>query len=259
MARSTTTKKSGNVEGENITLDFDAVVISPDVLKKAVSAFVELLKAVTESVCGNGKRAEWNMILAEGSRLVVARPVPNNETAHLSQTIISVIPDGLKRLEKGTPTSPLHFNERALRAARELAGLRKENRGIDYLRIRSIGKPTEFGERAIVSIDYLLGGQHQALGTIEGKLRTLTDRGTLQFVVYDSLYDRGVNCFITDELAQGAMLAFRKRVAVSGMIQYDREGHPASIRVDEIKVFKDIAELPNPSVLRGIFTRGEAV
>ena len=239
-------------------MDFDAKVVSPDTLKRAVSAFVDLLRGVSENVVGGGeKRIQWNMCLSEGSRLVVAHAVTDPETQRASELVIHVLQDGLKRLERDTPSIPSYFDERCLRAARELAMLRSENKGLDYVRIRSTGRPTEISERSSVCVDRLLGGQHQALGAIEGKLQTLSDRQTLQFVVYDSLYDRGVNCFIREDLVPQAMKAFRKRVAVTGVIQYDREGRPVSIRVEGIREFKDDADLPTVKSMRGIFKRSE--
>jgi hypothetical protein len=194
----------------------------------------------------------------KGSCRVIARPVPDTQTIRASSLVIQAIPDGLRRLAKGTPTAPSYFDDRALRAAKDLADIKNHGgKGLDYIQIRSSGKPCAVGERTLNSIDRLLGGQHQALGSIEGKLETISARGQLQFVVYDSLYDRGVNCFMKDEIMSDAIKAFRKRVAVSGMVQYDKEGRAVSIRVDSIREFKDVADLPPIHELRGIFRRGE--
>src|SRR6266436_5987868 len=106
-----------------LTLDFDAVVVTPDHLKRAVSAFVELIKAVSADVAGNGKRVQWDMTVGTGSRLVIARPVADPETIRDAEIVLSVLPEGLKRLEKGTEVFPAHFDEKALKAARELASL----------------------------------------------------------------------------------------------------------------------------------------
>lgn len=249
--------KIGNIKGENVTLDFDAPVVSPETLKQAVSAFMDLLIEVSAEV-GHGTKILWNVSVEKGSRLFIARPANASSDAS-SNTVIKAISSGLKALERGTAVTPTHFNDRALNAAKRLAMLRGESdRKLNYLRIRSVGKPCEISSRTTISVDRLVSGQRQAYGTLEGKLQTLTERGGLQFTVYDDLFDKGVNCFLEEGTAQSAVQAFGRRVAVSGLIQYDKEGRPVSIRVETIRIFKDVSELPPIKSLRGIFKRAEA-
>jgi hypothetical protein len=240
---------------KSVTLDFDAPVVAPDTFRRLVSAFVELLNSVTEKAAGTGKRATWNMTVSEGSRLLTAAAVADRTTEAVVEKVVHAIPDGLRRLAKGTPATPMYFDQRALRAARELASISKE-RKLTYLQFRAVGSPVSVSERVADTVVKLLG-QHQALGTIEGKLQTISDRQTLQFVVFDSLYDKGINCFMDEAIMEQAMQAFRKRVAVTGMVQYDQEGQPVSIRVDTIHVFKDVSELTPISELRGLFKKAQ--
>lgn len=250
--------KTKRDKGDKITLSFDAPVVSPDVFRRAINAFIELLKSVSDEATGSGKKIQWNMSVAKGSSVVIARPVADTATMRATSLVIQAIPQGIRRLQKGTPTIPNYFDTRALRAAKELVEIMDGGHNkLEYIRIQSVGKPVDLQERAADSIDRLLGGQHQALGSIEGKLQTISNRGQLQFVVFDSLYDKGVNCFIEDEMVDQAIKGFGKRVAVSGMIQYDKEGRPVSIRVDSVRIFKDASELPSIDEMHGIFKRGE--
>jgi len=248
--KKTITKKSNKV-----TLDFDGALVTPDTFRRLVAAFVDLLESVTEKAAGSGKRAVWNMVVSEGSRLITARAVADLQTQAVVQRVVRAIPDGLRRLEKGTPTPPAYFDPRALRAARELSSYTKE-RKLTYLQFRGAGSPVSLSNRSAENVVKLLG-QHQALGTIEGKLQTISDRQTLQFVVFDSLYDKGVNCFMDEAIMEEAMRAFRKRVAVTGMVQYDQDGNPVSIRVDAIQIFKDVSELPPIKEFRGLFKKAQ--
>lgn len=245
--------KSGN-QNDEVILDFDAALISPDHLKKAVSSFVDLLKAVTEAAAEGGKKVQWDMSVRKGSCIVAAKPVKDTESSASAKRVMQAIPDGLRLLDKGISVMPDYFNDKALRAARDLASLQGP-KGLKYVRIKGSGKKLELGSASIASIDRILGGQHQSIGTVEGRLQTLTERGQLQFVVYDSLYDKGVNCFMTDEISQTAIEAFRRRVAVSGIIQYDQHCRPVSIKVDAIRIFKEDSELPPIRELRGILKR----
>jgi hypothetical protein len=97
--------------------------------------------------------------------------------------------------------------------------------------------------------------QYQAYGAIEGKLSTISERGQFQFVVWDALSDRPVNCFIPEDKFDEATQAFRKRVHVSGMIQYGRDRKPVAIKVDRIRRFREISELPELEEFRGILQK----
>lgn len=257
MARKSSSSVRTKKGGDNkITLSFDATIVTPDVFKRAINAFIELLKSVSDETTGSGKKIQWNMSVAKGSNNVIARPVADVLTARASSLVIQAIPQGIRRLQKGTTTAPAYFDTDALQAAKELAEIISSGRNKpSYIRIQSTGTPCEIEERTVASVDRLLGGQHQALGTIEGKLQTISNRGQLQFVVFDSLYDKGVNCFVEDEMVDQAVQGFGKRVAVSGMIQYDKEGRPVSIRVDSVHIFKAESELPSIDEMHGIFKK----
>lgn len=248
--------KSLKKDQNSITLDFDGPVVTPDTFRRLVSAFVDLLMAVTDKAAGTGKKTVWDMTVSTGSRLFVARAVADHKTTATTQRVIKALPSGLNKLEKGTDVPPAYFDQRALRAARELAQIPKQ-RKLTYVRFHAEGVPDIPVSQHSADTAIRLLGQHQALGSVEGKLRTLSDKGALQFVVFDDLYDNGVNCFMNEELMEQAKDAFRKRVAVTGMVQYDQEGRPVSIRVDTIKVFKDVSELPPIKNLRGIFKKAQ--
>jgi hypothetical protein len=244
------------IKGDNITLDFDGVVVSPETLRQAVSGFVELLCEISSEVAGSGKTPKWNIEVDKGSAVFIARPIADNLTQRASVETIDAITSGLRMLERGPSATPPFFNDRALKAARSLGSLTEgKQKRLTYLRVRSKGKPCEITPRASVSADLLIAGQHTAYGHVEGKLQTLSERGQLQIVVYDDLFDKGVNCFIDNEHAQAAIGAFGKRVSVGGMVKRDSEGRPLSIKVESIRVFKGPTELPPFDELQGIYAK----
>src|SRR5438309_1242425 len=118
-------RKNPKKIANSVTLDFDGVIVTPDTFRRLVSGFVDLLNAVTEKAAGTGKRAVWNMAVSQGSRLLIATAVADRLTEAVAEKVIRAIPDGLRRLEKGTPVAPIYFDQRALRAARELASIPK--------------------------------------------------------------------------------------------------------------------------------------
>src|ERR1035438_2295068 len=79
-----------------ISLSFDAPIVSPDTFKRAVNAFIELIKAVSDEVVGAGKKIQWNMSVEKGSCVVIARQVADAETFRASKLVIQAMPDGLR-------------------------------------------------------------------------------------------------------------------------------------------------------------------
>jgi hypothetical protein len=114
------------------------------------------------------------------------------------------------------------------------------------------GKVVEVTPKVGEVVRRSFSGENRAFGSIEGKLQTISDRGAFQFVVFDALSDKGVNCFVPQEKFNLAHGAFGKRVRVEGEINYDKQGRPLSIRVTDIKVFKNLSELPPVDDFLGI-------
>lgn len=250
-----TTKTEAEKSSDELTLRLDGALITPQDFKLAVQAFTDLLIQVTEVLSAGEAKPVWNMSVRTGSTVIVARAFPNPKTKRRAQATIRAIRSGIIRIQKGAIDVP-HFNKKALFATRDLASLRSEDAGpgIPTIQIAAgKGKSAEITRAIADHLKRNLGVQRKAYGSIEGKLQTITDRGTYQFVVYDDLSDRGVNCFVAPGLFKQAHAAFGKRVAVSGEISYDRTGKPLAIKARAIRIFREISELPPIERFRGIF------
>lgn len=239
-----------------VTLAFDGPFVSPETFRDAACAFVDLLQGVAEEVSG-GEKLLWNIQVQHGSRMFVAEPVANTLTTKAARQSVRAIRGGLSLLKRGTDIQPPYFNQRAIRGAKTLSSLVDEKKQrVSYVTIKTTGKPLDLTPRIVMSADKLLSGTHTAFGSVEGRLRTLSDTdGKIQFVVYDDLFGKGVNCFIPDDLAPKAVSAFRKRVLVQGMVKYDREGRAMSIKVETLRPFRDPSELPSIDELYDIYNK----
>ena len=90
-------------------------------------------------------------------------------------------------------------------------------------------------------------------GTIEGRLETIQDRdGKLLLQVRDAMLRQNVRCYFAEEMLPAAFDMFRKRVEVTGIIHYRRNGSPISIEVSQIEKLPDDSELPTLDDVRGI-------
>jgi hypothetical protein len=91
-------------------------------------------------------------------------------------------------------------------------------------------------------------------GTIEGRLETITEgsSGSLQFQIRDAMLKQKVRCFFPENLLTEVFDKFRKRVEVSGVIHYRKNGMPISIEAVSVVSLSDDSELPTAGDVRGI-------
>lgn len=116
----------------------------------------------------------------------------------------------------------------------------------------------------LISGKTLAGGKaapmKYSLGTVKGTIQTLSMRKKLSFTIWDSLFDKPVNCYLKEGEEERMRNAWGKHAVVSGKIGRQAEsGRPIVIReVKSIRIF----EQPEPGSYRharGVlpWTRGD--
>lgn len=80
----------------------------------------------------------------------------------------------------------------------------------------------------------------RAYGTVAGRIQTLSSRKRLGFTLYDSLFDKAVNCYLRADQVDLIRDKWDRRAVVEGLISRDPEtGRPVAIRA-----ITDITVLP---------------
>lgn len=80
-----------------------------------------------------------------------------------------------------------------------------------------------------------------SLGTVKGRVQSISNRGSLRFTLYDSVFDRPISCFIKDDQRHILADIWDKLVYVTGRITRQPDsGQPVSVRdiqsIDLVKV-----------------------
>ncbi len=71
----------------------------------------------------------------------------------------------------------------------------------------------------------------RAYGTVAGRIQTLSSRKRLGFTLYDSLFDKAVNCYLRAGQEQLIRDKWDRRAVVEGMISRDPDsGRPVAVR-----------------------------
>lgn len=243
----------GDIDSD-LTLEVSGHAVTPDKFLRSIRSFFAILHEVTREVGGKPKAVEWLVSVKEGSNLIQVDPMPGYEPAVIS-VITDAVAAGISQVED-REARPLHFSEKALRNLRDLSGVVGKTEEDDtYVRVWVRKNAIDVTQKSSAHVSGLLASQHEDYGSIEGRLQTVTERGRLQFIVYERLWDRAIRCFMPDHLTADAMAAFGSRVEVYGLIRYRKDGQPVSIDVDEIDPFPSDTEIPSFRDVHGILRR----
>lgn len=232
-----------------ITLELGKTQIPLRRFREAVAAFFELIESVSREVA-TGDPIKWTISVQKGSALVVATPDPKHER---TDEVLRIVPAGIAKLEGGNlDTLPDKFSEKAVRAARKLSVFRDRGENTIPISLAIGDHRTPITSKTAATADDLVEAAYQSYGSVEGKLLMLSDEDGFKFAVSQPLFNRRVICFVHEEMIPKAIAAFRKRVRVSGRMQYNRAGNPVSVQVESIFQFPQNSDLPSVAEMKGI-------
>jgi len=77
---------------------------------------------------------------------------------------------------------------------------------------------------------------------LRGRIQTLTERAELKFTLYDSMFDRAITCFLSNDQREMMRNAWGHRAIVEGRITRDfLTGRPKEIRrIAHVKILDDV-------------------
>jgi hypothetical protein len=250
----TPTMPSKGKTDKTLTLKLEGDEVPAERFVRSVSAFLGLVSDVADNVTHTERAFRWLVGVRAGSLIVDFRPVAQKAESSFIPTTIRAINDGVELLEKRAER-PLYWSDVALKRAKELADLvDPTTRGVEQIMIRADRSSRRVTRRTSAHVEALIGTEVKALGTIEGRLRTVTEGGGLHIVVQDALTLNNIRCYIKDEQTEELLGAFRRRVAVYGEVRYRKDGQPLSIDVQEFRILKEQHELPKAKDVRGILS-----
>lgn len=234
-------------------------VFSPKDFRKSITAFVGLINEVSESISSEPD-SEWAISVDKGSMIIRAKANPEKKDS--LKTVLKATPiihSGLEQLESNLgedfyrhPALPT----KALKHVKILADLAaKSDR--KKVSINSNGSYIPLSYRTVSNADKILRSNkiYTSIGNIEGELSALDSRSKFKMVICRSLDGLRVDCFTNDsDLESKAIKAFRKRVSIYGLVQYNNKGKPLRVTAERIRVFRPDSELMPLSEIEGALT-----
>lgn len=235
-----------------LTLYIEGPHITAERFQRAVGAFFQLLDDVAEQITGERKPIRWIVSPKEGSFGVVADPMPVSPSVPVAR-ITSAVHRGMGQLQRQAKR-PSAFSDSALRSVHDLAKV-ADGKEVERTRV-VLARKTATAEQATAEhVDRILGASRRDYGSVEGQLQMVSIRGGPHFSVSDELTGKSIQCDVSAEQLDAALAAFRKRVAISGLMRYSEEGEATSIVADTVDVLPDDSELPDAEDVYGILSK----
>ena len=190
---------------------------------EGIDAFQKLIKALTPK----GLRVSWVVEdLQPGSAIATFRG--ESDSASQVEQIIEKYEDigsALSRSEGMSSRDYLSYDDQTRKATLEIIRLTSS---VEYVRFE-----TQDSAYIIYGNGYDLAepALSVSVGTISGRVQTLTNRAGLKFNLYDALFDKAVACYLQQGQEELMREVWDRRVEVSGSIsRQTKTGRPISVR-----------------------------
>jgi len=245
--------KRSKITPKTLTLTLDGNEITAEKFVKSVTAFVSIIREVSESLSGERNAIKWIVTVEKGSTKVHFTPRAAKVAPAIVRSTIHAVKNGFLEIEQhgGRPT---HWSDATLRNAKEMASVYSPDaKALNTIRVASDDGFASVTQNTVEHVDTLVGKDRYAFGTVEGRLRTVTESGGLHVVVQDALTSNNIRCFFEDPDTDRFVAAFKKRVCVYGEIRYSRDGVPLSIKASDLRVMRDESKLPSIQKMIGIY------
>jgi len=218
---------------------------------KAVDHFLGLVKDVSRVTAPAKDPSAWNVDIYEGSAGLGVRPVSGAYSFDEVQRITSTVIDGLRNIANGI--RPPSFTDAAVNHSKALANLVNRLQEPMTVRVwRGRDDIVPLSKEVAQKAEHLLAPAYEDEGSVDGVLEKANGHDRREFVIFDTLTNRGITCSVDEELLHHAVRFFFKRVEVLGKVRYRNDGQPISVRATNIIPFPEPDQIPTLEEMRDL-------
>lgn len=225
----------------------------------ALEKWVKVLADLDSAISGEPQGSlDWFVAdLSTGSLAVELESRSRLEDKNYGPEVADAFVTGVEHIER-EGISPPYLSETGMQSMRQLVRLIGRE-GTSGLMVRHLSQEVELSARASENIDQLMRIQQRSIGSVEGKLETISVHGKPKFIVYDDLTRKAVTCkFESERWLEKVKEALGRRVNVAGVVHYNAKGEPLRVQLEDLRFLRRQEELPATSEIGGIdrdFTR----
>lgn len=237
-----------------ITIRGELGNISVRSLITTVSTSLKMLKDWDAALSNQGRETlDWVVTdLHRGSLVLEMAPKSRSPERNIGPQVVSMFTRGLRQIEQ-QGTTPPYLSEAGMASAKKMLRLIGRDGTAGFQIEGTEEEPVEITARAAANIAQLLPVSYKALGSVEGRLETITVHGGSKFVVYHSRTRKAVNCkFDPGRWMEEVKQAMGNRVSAMGLVYFNARGEPLRVDLEQMRVLREGGELPQPGDLYGI-------
>ncbi|MCJ7509957.1 MAG: hypothetical protein MUP14_03605 [Dehalococcoidia bacterium] len=218
----------------------------------ALDSWLKILGDLDSAISGEPQGSlDWFVVgLSTGSLAVEVESRSKLEDKNVGPEVAGAFITGLEHIER-QGTSPAYLSETGMQRMRHLLRLIGRE-GAAGITVTHLSQTVEVSARASANIDQLMRVQQRSIGSVEGKLETISIHGRARFVVYHGLTRKAVTCkFDPGRWLNKVKDALGHRVNVSGMVHYNAKSEPLRVELEEIRILREKGELPSTAEISG--------
>lgn len=233
----------------DLTLEIGAD-LPPDEFLAVNRAFFGYVREVAASSGAEAGSACWRVQVHPGSALISMIPT-SSVLPEVARALYARVAGGAKALARGDVEGGV--SEPAMKHLRVIAEIAEGSKGSPTpIQLWVEHEPVPVTPEIARAIREETRASYTDYGTVEGRLRTIQDAGSLQLLLRDEALGQTVRCYFPEEMLPEVFENFRQRVEVSGLIRYRYNGTPTSIEAARIEPLPNDDDLPSPAAVRGI-------
>jgi hypothetical protein len=219
----------------------------------AIDNWLKILGDLDSAISGEPQGSlEWFVAdLSKGSLVVEVESRSKLENRNVGPEVANAFVTGMQEIEeKGA--SPPYLSETGMLRMRQLVRLIGRE-GASGFEVRHLDQSVDVSARSAAAIDQLIRVQQHSIGSVEGKLETISIHGKRpRFIVYHSLTKKAVTCkFEPEQWLEPVKDALGRRVNARGEVHYNVKGEPLRIELHDLRILRERSELPSTAELGG--------
>ena len=220
----------------------------------AVESALKILGDYDAAISGKARGTlDWIITdVSTGSLKIVTQSRSRLEDRNYGPEVAARFIEGWSVIERQCIT-PAYLSEQGMKQAKQLTRLIGRRRH-DRICNREPDQSVEITPQASINIEQLLRVRHCSIGSVEGKLETISIHGESRFIIYHSRTGKAVTCRVTRDklpsMISTEMLG--RRIIAFGKVCSNIKGEPLRVDAEDIKVLRRQEELPPTAALSGM-------
>jgi len=189
--------------------------------------------------------------IAVGSLVVAIESKSRAIEENFGPAVVHSFISGWEQIEK-MGTTPPYLSEQGMNRAKKITRL-IGRQGLTGFVVHGDAKEVQITAKASAHMEQLLKVRLRSIGSVEGRLETISIHKGARFIIYHSRTHKAVTCKVPAEQLKSMITTemLGRRVGAFGMVYSNEKGEPLRVDAERIRVLRAKEDLPSIASLGG--------